>query len=256
MAQKRYSKLKFDSTLESDHNETSDDSDVENASKSKPVPPQEEKSVGHNNHIETSDHTETSDDPFVVMTRDYCKLAESVGGNHSCLIVVTNGSNLAELRDPVVFTKVGHTRIPPDSKIPPQSSTYCAFKKPSIRMKGTSGVISYEYDRCHKYSKRFAIMWKIPYQLINREENEVALKWIEVDLSDPMESTTHTSGELFKEMASCDDTEKGRNMVRAVAKNGKSLCITNVENGAELSATFSGNCKAIVKVDFRFEDQT
>ena len=114
----------------------------------------------------TTDHN-------VVVTRDYQGLAETVGGNHSCLILITNGSTVTELRDPVIYTKKGYSRIPPDVKVPPNSSSYCAFRKPSMAIKGTCGVISYEYERKNGRSKRFAIMWKIPYRVINNEENQV-----------------------------------------------------------------------------------
>ena len=186
-------------------------------------------------------------DKSMVVTRDYYGLAETVGGNHSCLILFTNGSTSADLRDPAIFAKKGYTRIPPDSRIKPNCSAYCAFRKPSIAVRGTSGVISYEYHRSNGRSKRFAVMWKIPYRVVNREENQVALKWLDVDLSDLIDASTHTGMELYREMTKSDKIS------REVAKNGKSLHILNSEDEAEISATFSGSCKAIVKVDFFFK---
>ena len=193
-----------------------------------------------------------SKDPSIVVTRDYYSLAQTIGGNHSCLILIINRSSDIELRDPVIFTKSGYNRIPPDSRIPPSSNAYCAFRKKSTLLKGTSGVISYEYERKDMCSKRFAIMWKVPYRIINREENEVAIKWMDVDLNDLMDSNTHTSQELFQEMEGADIMVKDHQVVRSMAKRGKTLQIVNLENGAELDATFSGSCKAIVKIDFKY----
>lgn len=118
-------------------------------------------------------HLPPTADKNVIVTRDYYGLAETVGGNHSCLVLITNGSSRTELRDPVIYTKKGYNRIPPDSKIPPNSNSYCAFRKTSMALKGTSGVMSYEYDRKNGKSKRFAVMWKIPYRVVNHEENQV-----------------------------------------------------------------------------------
>lgn len=95
-------------------------------------------------------------------------------------------------------------------------------------------------------------MWKIPYRVINHEENEVGLKWMSVDMDDPIESNTHTGMDLYREMAKGDQSVNGGPVVREMAKNGKSLHLVNSEDGAELDATFSGSCKAIVKVDFSF----
>ena len=87
------------------------------------------------------------------------------------------------------------------------------------------------------------------------DENEVALKWLDVDMEDVMDSHTHTGLDLFNEMCEWESagpapstpTQYGR---RQVARNGKCIRIFNEEEGVELDATFSGNCKAIVKVDF------
>lgn len=190
--------------------------------------------------------------PLGVVTTDYYGLAETVGGNHSCLILFINRSSNVELRDPVIFTKNGYNRIPPDCRISPLSNAYCAFRKKSTVLKGTSGVISYEYERRNQHSRRFAVMWRIPYRIINREENELAVKWMDVDLDDPIDSNTHTSQELFKEMTGGEALVKDHQTVRAIAKNGKTLHIVNPDNGAELDATFSGSCKAIVKIDFSY----
>ena len=188
-----------------------------------------------------------------VVTTDYYGLAQTVGGNHSCLILFMNRSNSVELRDPVIFSKTGFNRIPPDCRIPASSNAYCAFRKKSTVMKGTSGVMSYEYDRRDRRSKRFAIMWNIPYRIINREENEVAVKWLDVDLEDQIDACTHTSRELFDEMAGEEALVKDYQTLRLMAKNGKTLRIVNPDDGAELDATFSGSCKAIVKIDFSYE---
>ena len=122
-------------------------------------------------------------------------------------------------------------------------------------MKGTCGVISYEYDRREGRSKRFAVMWKVPYRIVNREENEFAVKWMDVDLDDPYDSNMHTTKDLYKEMAACTNMVKGGRSMREIAKNGKYLKIVNSEDGAKVEATFSGSCKAIVKVDFSFVNQ-
>lgn len=252
MAQKVYRKLQFDSMEKNldlaTEDSISDNEEDEGNPSPIPAPP----SVDHTSDSHTSDSQDAKRDPTVVVTRDYYGLAQTVGGNHSCLILVTNRSKSSELRDPVVFTKRGYTRIPPDSKIPPESSAYCAFRKPSIAIKGTSGVLSYEYDRKGTRSKRFAIMWKIPYRVINHEENEVGLKWMSVDTDDPIDSNMHTTMDLYREIANSDGSVKGGHISKEVAKNGKSLHLVNSEDGAELDATFSGNCKAIVKVDFSF----
>ena len=70
---------------------------------------------------------------------------------------------------------------------------------------------------------------------------------MDIDLSDPIDSNMHTSTDLYREMAKSDQVARG------VAKNGKSLHIVNVEDEADVRATFSGSCKAIVKVDFCFK---
>ena len=191
-------------------------------------------------------------DPSLVVTRDYNELALNVGGNHSCILVVTNRSDHVELKDPVVFAKRGYNRVPPDSRVGPSSSAYCAFRKTSLALKGTSGVISYEYDRVGRTSRRFAIMWRVPYRVVNREENEVAVKWLDVDLDDTIDSHTHTSLTLYREMAGkAEVINRDYPIMRAVAKEGKALRIVNEESGAELEATFSGSCKAVVLVEFR-----
>ncbi len=199
---------------------------------------------------ETGKDAAIGKDPNLVTTRDYYGLAQTVGGNHSCLILVTNRSETDEIRDPVIFTNIGYTRIPPDSRIPPLSNSYCAFRKPSIVTKGTSGVMSYEYARENGRSKRFAVMWKIPYRIINHEENEVAVKWLDIDLDDPIDLNTHTSRELYREMENSSDLVMGDHISRSVAKKGKTLKIVNEESKVQLNATFSGSCKALVKVDF------
>lgn len=245
MAQKVYQKLNFD-TVEDESN--SEMESIDGAPKSvekEEIQPQESRKE---NNCKT---TETKD-PSVVITRDYLGLAQTVGGNHSCLILFVNRSSNVELRDPVIFTKDGYNRIPPDCRIPPSSNAYCAFRKKSLVLKGTSGVISYEYERRNRRSKRFAVMWKIPYRIINREENEVAVKWMDVDLDDTIDSNMHTSLELYQEMAGAEALVKDHQTLRSVAKNGKTLQMVNSENGAELDATFSGSCKAIVKIDFNY----
>lgn len=192
-------------------------------------------------------------DASLVVTRDYHGLAQTVGGNHSCILVVINRSDDIELKNPVIFAKTGYNRVPPDSRISPSSSGYCAFRKKSIVLSGTSGVISYEYDRKKHTSRRFAVMWKVPYRVVNREENEVAIKWLDVNLDDTIDSNTHTSLELYQEMSGKDEaTESEFPTVRGMAKDGKTLQIVNPDNGAELDATFSGSCKAIVKLEFHF----
>ena len=257
MAQKIYRKLQFDS-IEKDLDvagEEEDHSDSESEIKDQAPPTASPVPSGDSLTSPTREPGETGQkDPSVVVTRDYYGLAQTVGGNHSCLVLVTNRSRNAELRDPIIFTKKGYTRIPPDARIPPETSAYCAFRKQSIVIKGTSGVISYEYDRNGTHSKRFAVMWKVPYRIINREENQVALKWMKIDVDDPIDSNMHTTMELYKEMAKCDPSisVKGGHICREVANRGKSLHIVNSEDGAELDATFSGSCKAIVKVDFNF----
>ncbi len=70
---------------------------------------------------------------------------------------------------------------------------------------------------------------------------------MDVDLSDPIDANMHTGMDLYREMS------KGDHVSREVAKNGKSLHIVNLEDEAEVDATFSGSCKAIVKVDFCFK---
>lgn len=251
MAQKIYRKLQFDSTEKGlDKEESSGDEDADS-----PNPT----TLKSNNTLTSVSLTtpEKPPDPSIVLTRDYYGLADTVGGNHSCLILITNRSKTAELRDPVVFTKKGYNRIPPDARIPPETSAYCAFRKPSIAVRGTSGVISYEYSHeggggSMRRSRRFAVMWKVPYRVVNREENEIALKWMSVDRDDPIDSNMHTTAELYGEMAKCERSVKDGWISREVAKNGKSLHIVNPEDGAELDATFSGSCKAVVKVDFNF----
>lgn len=253
MAQKVYRKLQFDSVeddLDKAGNQTEEEEETDR------VTPPAECNNGEKASSSSPSCQEKPADPSIVMTRDYYGLAQTVGGNHSCLILVTNKSKSMELRDPVIFTRKGYTRIPPDTKISPQSNAYCAFRKPSITIKGTSGVISYEYNRTNRHSKRFAIMWKIPYRIINHEENEVALKWMSIDMDDPIDSNMHTGVDLYREMAACDTSVKGGYISREVAKNGKSLRIVNPEDGAELDATFSGNCKAIIKVDFNYSSDS
>lgn len=243
MAQKVYQKLKFDTFEgESDSEKNSTDDGTESIEMNEIQPRGNRQKKGLKKEEK---------DPSVVVTRDYHGLAQTIGGNHSCLILVVNRSNV-ELRDPAIFTKSGYNRIPPDGRIPPSSNAYCAFRKKSIVLRGTSGVISYEYDRRNRHSKRFAIMWKIPYRIINREENEVAIKWMNIDLDDPMDCENHTSQELYQEMTGAEALTKDQETLRAVAKSGKSLQIVNSEDGAELDATFSGSCKAIVKIDFDY----
>jgi len=194
---------------------------------------------------------ESKQDASLVITRDYNELAHNVGGNHSCIVVVTNRSDNMELRDPVVFAKTGYNRVPPNSRVAPSSSGYCSFRKTSLVLRGTSGVMSYEYDRVGHTSRRFAVMWRIPYRVVNHEENEVAVKWLDVDLEDTIDSHTHTSLTLYREMAGkAEVISKDYTTVRAVAKDGKALRIVNAESGAELEATFRGSCKAVVQVEF------
>lgn len=243
MAQQRYSKLEFDTPQQNlDTEEESVDEDKDSVPSLSPDKPATATATVQ---VKTSD-------PSIVMTRDYYGLAETVGGNHSCLVLIVNHSN-RELRDPVFYAKRGYNRIPPDSRISPESNAYCAFRKPSVAMKGTSGVLSYEYERRNGRSKRFAVMWRIPYRMIRQgSENEVALKWMDADLEDSMDAQKHTSLELYREMSRSESTNSGSTVARQVAKNGKSLHLVNPEDGAEVDATFSGNCKAIVKVDFSF----
>lgn len=279
MAQQRYSKLQFDSmerlNPESSEEEEEEEpttptsqpqakpqddrvtSQMSNGSKSasKSKAKSEDRSEGSRSEevkseVRSEVRSEGKPDPTIVMTRDYYGLAQTVGGNHSCLILVTNRSTGHELKDPVAFTKRGYMRIPPDASIQPDTNAYCAFRKQSLTIKGTSGVLSYEYDRKDGRSKRFAVFWRVPYRLVSHEENEVALKWMDVDLDDPIDSNTHTTLELYKEMANCDCTVKGTHIAREVAKNGKCVRIVNVEDDVAVQATFSGNSKAIVKVDF------
>ncbi len=204
MAQKMYRKLEFGSleVLEEETSSTTTDADDVNditpSSSSPPhaanqskeeltttptnghtsVPSPHPPSSSHTQHFPPSSrrHHRRCPDKSVVVTRDYYGLAETVGGNHSCLVFFTNTSSTLELRDPVIFTRNGYTRIPPDSKVPPNANTYCGFRKPSLALRGTSGVISYEYTRRNGHSKRFAVLWKIPYRVINREENQVRKK--------------------------------------------------------------------------------
>lgn len=110
--------------------------------------------------------------------------------------------------------------------------------------------MSYEYNRINGHSKRFAVMWKVPYRIVNNEENEVAATWLDVDLDDPIDSHMHTDRDLYKELSQCQETTKGGSIMKATGKNDKNLYIVNPEDGAELDITFSGSCKAIVKVDF------
>lgn len=257
MAQRRYSKLRFDSPDKGLVTEDADDNDEPTTIPSY-SPKNAPASPTHTSAVMTRDTPSSpsnTPDLSIVMTRDYYGLAETVGGNHSCLLLITNRSKTTELRDPVVYAKRGYNRIPPDSKIPPETNAYCAFRKPSIAIKGTSGVLSYEYERRDGRSKRFAVMWKIPYRVIQQGgENEVALKWMDVDLEDSMEAQRHTTLELYREMSTAETADRGSAVMvtRQVAKNGKCLHILNIENGAELDATFSSNCKAIVKVDFSY----
>ena len=262
MAQRRYSKLRFESpekTLDTDETDTTDSNHEEPATTStqplENVPTTPTHSSPLRDMTSSTIEREGKPDPSIVMTRDYYGLAETVGGNHSCLILITNRSQAKELRDPVIYAKRGYNRIPPDSKIPPETNAYCAFRKPSIAMKGTCGVLSYEYERREGRSKRFAVMWRVPYRMIQQGgENEVALKWMDVDMEDSMEAQRHTALELYREMSAAERADRGSVavVVRQVAKNGKSLHIVNPENGAELDATFSSNSKAIVKVDFSY----
>jgi hypothetical protein len=270
MSQRRYSKLKFQSQEKILDDADDTDTDVtDDEVQSEVIPNNSADSVS----AATPTHSEPPvamvipnspsseiehSDPSIVVTRDYYGLAQTVGGNHSCLILITNRSKDVELRDPVVFTKRGYNRIPPDTKIPPERNAYCAFRKPSITIKGTSGVLSYEYGCRDGRAKRFAVLWRIPYRVVQHGgENEVALKWMEVDLEDSMEAQRHTSLELYREMSAADTVDRGSMAVvaRQVAKNGKCLHIVNPNDGAELDATFSGNSKAIVKVDFSLPPQ-
>ena len=182
MALKMYRKLEFGSTDKLEDEASSNTETDKEEEQAIPSPPPDHQSgatlitngVPSPSSSPTSPPPCSSADKSLIVTRDYYSLADTVGGNHSCVIFFTNGSMTTELRDPIIFTKKGYTRIPPDSKIPPNSNSYCAFRKPSIAIKGTSGVISYEYDRKNGRSKRFAVMWKIPYRVINHEENQVS----------------------------------------------------------------------------------
>lgn len=240
MCQKGYSKLEFDSFMTVDF-----ENDQEDVLKADTVLPRplEATVAGFPAGL--------GKDLSIITTRDYYGLAHTIGGNHSCLIIITNRSKTTELRDPAVYAKRGYNRIPPDAKILPESNAYCAFRKPSIAIKGTSGVLSYEYDRRNGRSKRLAVMWKVPYRMIQNEgDNAVALKWMEVDLEDAA-ATAHTCSELYREMSTCD-VAGNDTVARQAAKNGRYLRTVNPDDGAELAATFSANCKAIVKVDFSF----
>ena len=171
---KRYSKLKFDSEEDLTANSSDQEEDEEEERKERqkaqsqtpPIspttsttPPASPPAVGPLSSSPTSDHSTAA------TTRNYHRLAQTIGGNHSCLVLVTNRSHLLELRDPVMYTRTGYNCIPPDAVVPSNGGhTYCAFRKPSIAMKGTSGVLSYEYKRKGGRSKRFAVMWKVPYR--------------------------------------------------------------------------------------------
>ena len=249
MSQSEYKKLKIDVDDEFD----GDDDHTMSAS------PQPTESTNRDARTEeTSEErdsgglTQSAKDPSLVVTRDYHGLAQTVGGNHSCMIVIINRSSDVELSNPAIFSKTGYTRIPPDSRVSSSTSSYCAFRKKSLVLKGTSGVLSYEYERKGRTSRRFAVMWKVPYRVVNREENEVGIKWVDVDLDDPIDSNTHTSLGLYQEMGGGEPLVKDYPTVRAMAKNGKTLQIVNSDNGAELDATFSGSCKAIVKLEFNY----
>ena len=267
MAHGRYSKLQFDSIgPQEDDTTTSADDEDDETSRSQNHPPTTTRLTGLPTTITSlsaKDPSLSARDPSVVLTRDYYGLALTVGGNHSCLVLVTNRSRGVELRDPAVYTKRGYTRIPPDTKIPPESNAYCAFRKPSIVVQGTSGVLSYEYARRDGRSKRFAVMWKIPYRLVQRDGNEVAMKWLDADLQDDADTQqTHTTLDLYREMASWKAGSGSGDLVKgghshghkrqSGGGSGRCLHTVNAEDGAELDATFSGNCKAIIKVDFSY----
>lgn len=65
-------------------------------------------------------------DMTMVMTRDYYGLAETVGGNHSCLLLFTNRTSGLELRDPVVYTKTG--------KYIATLSSWCTHKSATVHL--------------------------------------------------------------------------------------------------------------------------
>lgn len=98
MAHKVYRKLQFDS-IEKDFNLSTDEEDADSEKEEADNPSPKISPV--QSPVPSDDNPtlcgggrkrEMQSDPTLVVTRDYYGLAQTVGGNHSCLVLVTNRS--------------------------------------------------------------------------------------------------------------------------------------------------------------------
>ena len=183
----------------------------------------------------------------------------SVGRNIVIQFIINSISTIL-LYDPRHYIDAGHCRIPPHPTIGSNSKAVCVYTKKAYQPGGTSGLLSYAYGANNDGQKRIVVFWQVP----QFGSNKFGIAWSKLDTQNPPnpEGRRQPNVEVI-------DTEpnavmynnflrgslpRGQFAVGTARENGN-LEISNEQDGVILIATMADNTHAVLKVEFRSQEQ-
>lgn len=200
----------------------------------------------------------TESDHRYMNSYDLYKLSNRISVERNIVIDITNSNSARMLYDPRHHIDAGHCRIPPHPTVGSNSKSVCVYTKKAYQLGGTSGLLSYAYGGNNDGQERIVVFWQVP----QFGPNKFGIAWSKLDTQNP----PNLDGQRQQDVI---DTEPNavmyKNFLRGslpqgqfvvgTAREAGNLEIRKEQDGVILSATMADNTHAILKVEFRSQEQ-
>lgn len=202
------------------------------------------------------DGTESQDHRYM-NAYDLYKLSNRISVGRNIVIEFTNSNSACMLYDPRQYIDAGHCRIPPHPTVGSNSKSVCVYTKKAYQPGGTSGLLSYAYGGNNDGQERIVVFWQVP----QFGSNKFGIAWSKLDTQNPPNPDgrqqdvidTEPNAVMYKNFLR-GSLPRGQFVV-GTAREAGNLEIRKEQDGVILSATMADNTHAILKVEFRSQEQ-
>ena len=196
---------------------------------------------------------------------DLYKLSNCISVGRNIVIEFTNSNSTRTLSDPRHYIDAGHCRMPPHPTIGSNSKAICVYTKKAYQPGGTSGLLSYAYGGNNDGQERIVVFWQVP----QFGSNKFGIAWSKLDTQNPPNPNGRRQPNAGVVHQDVIDTEPSavmyKNFLRGSLPRGQfkvgtaretgNLEIRNEQDGVILRATMADNTHAILKIEFRSQEQ-
>ena len=187
------------------------------------------------------------------------KLSNRISVGRNIVIEFTNSNSNHMFFDPRHYIDAGHCRIPPHPTVDSNSKTVCVYTKIAYQPGGTSGLLSYAYDRNNDGQERIVVLWQVP----QIGSNKFGIAWSKLDTQnifnpDGRQQRPHAEDVIDTEPNAVmykkflrGSLPRGQFAVGTARENGN---LQIQKGGVILSATMADNTHAVLKIEFRSQE--